>query len=91
MPSQGSEFLGFKINSQKMIVSLMGEKIENFTTMAKQLLTINRPRIREVAAVIGLMVAYTLGVEFGAAHYRYLEIDQIKALRKNKGYFDREM
>ena len=46
---------------------------------------------RNVAAVIGLMVEYTAGVEFGAAHYTFLETDKIKAMRKNKGDFEKQM
>ena len=67
-----------------MIVSLTIEKVEKFNAIAKQLLIENTPTIRNVAAVIGLIVAYTPGVEFGTAHYRFLETDKIKALRKNE-------
>ena len=91
IPSHRLEFLGFIIDSERMTVSLTSEKIEKFNNTAKQLLVENTPIIRNVAALIGLMVAYTPGVEFGAAHYKFLETDKIKALRKNKGDFEKQM
>ena len=43
--------------------------------------------IRDVAKVVGTMVAYLPGVENGILHYRNLE-NQKKALPKAKGNFD---
>ena len=53
------EFWDFKINSELMLVSLTEDKIENFKATAIRLLSVNTSLIREVAALIGLMVACT--------------------------------
>ena len=51
----------------------------------------SKPTIREVAALIGLLVSYTPGVEYSGAHFKALENDKIRALRRTKGDFDQEM
>ena len=68
-------FLGFKLNSVDMLVSLTAEYIQ----------------IREVAGLIGFLVSCTPGVEYSGAHFKALERDQIKALRRVKGSFDEIM
>ena len=47
--------------------------------------------IREVAKVIGLMVASFSAVEFGPLFYRNLEKEKSKALKMNRGDFDEKM
>ena len=47
-----------------------------------------KPVIREVAGIVGLMVAYLPAVEYGGAHFKQLERDKIKALKRRKGNFD---
>ena len=47
--------------------------------------------IREVARVIGKIVASFPGVMYGPLYYRYLEGDKSQALKKEKGNFDAYM
>ena len=58
---------------------------------AQALLLRKSPTIREIAEVIGKMVASFPGVQLGPLYYRQLENDKIKALRENYGNFDRPM
>ena len=44
--------------------------------------------IREVAGLVGLMVAYSPAVEYGGAYIKALEMDKNRALVENKGNFD---
>ena len=90
-PTQCLKFLGFLIDSRSMTVSLTLEKKEKFTSFSTLLLQDSSPTIREVAAVIGLMVAYSPAVEYSGAHYKNLERDKIKALKRAKGDFRQKM
>lgn len=45
-------------------------------------------KIPEIVGVIGLMVDYTKGVEYGKGHYGHLEQEKIRALTWNKGDFE---
>ncbi|MPC88377.1 hypothetical protein E2C01_083278 [Portunus trituberculatus] len=47
--------------------------------------------IREVARVIGLLVAAIPAVELGKLHYRKLEAGMIAALKQEHGNFDRKL
>ena len=47
--------------------------------------------IRDVAQLIGVLVACFPGVEFGQLFYRQLEIDKAAALKLHKGDFDQSM
>lgn len=90
-PKLSLEFLGFNINSVDMTVSLTVDKVEKFTGIARHILGQQGPVIRDVAGLIGLMVAYTPGVDFSAVHYKAIERDKILALRRSKGDFDNTM
>lgn len=45
-------------------------------------------KMSEIAGVIGLMVDYVKGVEYGKGSYRHLEQEKIRALAWNKGDFE---
>lgn len=47
--------------------------------------------IREVAALVGLMGAYSTASDFGANHAKFLELDRNRALKQNSGNFDATM
>ena len=88
-PTQEIFLLGFWLDSRVMTVALTREK--KFTRAARDLLAKGLSRIREVAGLIGLMVAYSPAVEYGPAHIKLLEIDKNEALVRSKGSFDQEM
>ena len=48
-------------------------------------------KIREVTRTLGYMVSSFPAILFGAAHYRWLEQDKIKALKSSKGNFEKMM
>ena len=64
-PSHVLEFLGFVLNSEAMTVTLSPVKAANIRQDCKNLLAKNQPTIREVAAVIGKLVASCPGVHMG--------------------------
>ena len=78
-------FLGFEINSRDMIVSLTLEKKEKLTDLGREVLNSIYIKIRDAAGLLGLMIACMPGVKYGAAHWKAIERDQIKALRRAKG------
>ncbi len=87
-PTQEIEFLGFIINSHNMIVSLSQEKRLDIQNRCKELLRKSRPTIRQIATVIGKLVAAFPAVQYAPLHYRGLEMNKITALRKHGGNFD---
>ena len=90
-PSQEIEFLGFKLNTKNMKISLPQSKAKDIKEVCIGLLEKKRPSIREVAKVIGKLVATFPASQFGPLHYRTLERDKTNALKSNKGHFDRKM
>ena len=90
-PSQVLEFLGFVLNSVSMTVTLSHAKAENIKHVCKDLLTTTQPTIREVAVVIGKLVASCPGVAMGPLFYRQLENEKTAALKLRHGNFDGNM
>ena len=74
-----------------MTVSLTGEKIEKFNTLSNKMLVETTPSITEVAGLVGLMVSYTPAVDYAGAHFKCLEKNKIRALKRAKGNFDDHM
>ena len=91
VPTRKLTFLGFILDSHFMRISLTAGKADSLKAAAQALLLRKSPTIREVAEVIGKMVASFPGVQLGPLYYRQLENDKIKALRENYGNFDRPM
>ena len=87
-PTKEIIFLGFKINSQFMTVTLTEQKIVEIKDLCKNLLRKQKPSIRMVAMVIGKLVAAFPGVQYGPLHYRELEKDKTRALCWHKGNYD---
>ena len=87
-PTQRLTFLGFEIDSVEMNVSLTEEKKGKIQLVAGQILGQELPIIREVAGLVGLLVAYTPAVEYAGAHFKALERDKIRALKRAKGNFN---
>ena len=90
-PRQSLQVLGFIIDSRNMTVRLTEEKVEKFKLFGHKLITRPYPTIREGAVVVGLMTAYSHGVEYGQAHFKALELDRNSALGQNQGNFDAHM
>ena len=90
-PTRKLVCLGFKLDTVDMTVSLPGDKVEKFERTTSELLCKKEPTAREVAGVVGLMVAYSPAVEYGKAHIRGLEKDKNLGLGINRGDFSRTM
>ena len=91
MPSQSITFLGFIRNSVDMTVKLCDEKALHIKSLVQKLLHSPSTTIREVAKVIGTLVASFPGVKMGPLYFRQLEIEKANALKHNKGCFDKTM
>lgn len=87
-PSHEITFLGFTLNSDKMLVSLTPKKADSIKKSIKDLLSKNRPTIRELAEVIGKLVAAFPGCLYGPLHYRKMENNKSVALKESHGNYD---
>ena len=80
-PTQSLEFLGFQLISTSMTVCLTSKKGEKIINTCSKFLNDQKFSIREVASLIGTLVATFLGVEYGPLYYRNLESDKDSALK----------
>lgn len=87
-PCQEIKFLGFILNSERMTVSPSPNKAASIAECIKSLLAKTKPTIRNLAEVIGKIVAVFPGCQYGPLHYRKLEQQKIEALRAAKGDYD---
>ena len=87
-PSHILVYLGFILNSLQMTVSLTKEKADKIISMCKSLLNKKACSIRELAEVIGSLVAAEPGVELAPLHYKSLEHEKDRALKSNKGNYE---
>ena len=92
IPTKKLKFLGFNLDTVKMQVALTVEKISKFGTFVENLGPRGRKlKIRQVAALLGLMVAYTPAVLYGGAHLKALEVAKNEALKLARGNFEHSM
>ena len=87
-PKQEISFLGYLLNSKSMSVSLTESKADNIVKCCTSVLSAQSVKIREVAKLVGLMVAYSHGVMYAPLFYHDLEREKTQALMINKGNFD---
>ena len=70
-PTQKLKFLGFWLDTQHILVSPTQEKLDKFIMTSMPLLDFTRhPIIKQVAALVGVMVAYAPAVLFGGGHIK---------------------
>ena len=84
-PSQTIVFLGFVISSKHMTLSLTDDKKNKIKTLLLNCLHSQQVSIRELARILGNIVASFPAVTFGPLHYRHLERDKIRGLKYHKG------
>ena len=87
-PTRELVFLGFVLDSKQMKVFLTEDKVTKFKRAAYDALGKELLTIREVAGLIGLMIAFAVAFDYAIAHYRALEVDKIEALARSKGDFE---
>ncbi|RUA04502.1 MAG: hypothetical protein DSY43_06170 [Gammaproteobacteria bacterium] len=90
-PSQHLVFLGFIIDSVDMTVTLTTEKGADLKALCQSIRDRQKLTIRTTATVIGKIIASFPGVIHGPLYYRALERDKTKALKANRGNFDKPM
>lgn len=90
-PVQELQQIGFVLQSKDMTVSITETKHQCLIAQAQCILGRNTCFIRDVARLIGMMVANIPAVEFGELFYRQLEIEKAWALKVNFGNFDTNM
>ena len=87
-PSTSITFLGFLINSENMTVRLTSEKAKELSDLCLSISKRVEITIRELAQVIGKMIASDPGMEYGPLYYKNLEIEKDKKLKANCGNFE---
>ena len=90
-PCSRLRHLGFIIDSVTMTVSLPQDKIDTVKELCSNMLEKSEETIRNVAKVIGSIVACFPAVQVGQLHYRKLELAKDEALKYNRGNFDAMM
>ena len=91
IPTQILVYLGFVLNSLTMTVSLTPEKAKKLKGAVTRLLSCNRPLIREVAQLIGLIISTFPGAMYGPLYFRNTEGEKAEAIKLNQGNFDAAM
>lgn len=86
-PVQRIQFLGFTLDSVRMIVVPIQDKKAKLKSAGTALLQKPAVTTQELAQLIGTMVSNFPAVEYGPLHYRNLERDKTSALRKNQGNY----
>ena len=85
-PVQEIEFLGLKINSINLEISLTEEKIQKVKTKCQNLLTEQETSILELTRVIGLLTSTIQPVLPARLQCRYLQLQQISSLKESHSY-----
>ncbi len=88
VPCQILVFLGFVLNSITMTVKLTDEKAHKLENKCRHLLYKTKCSIRELAEIIGLLVATSPGVEHAPVYYRRIDIEKSSHLKRHGGNFD---
>ena len=86
--SRQIDLLGFHLNSVTMTVSLTDGKRDTLLADLQKFSLKDHVKIRDLAAIIGRLVAAFPGSEFGPLFYRNLEANKQAGLTLNHGGFD---
>ena len=87
-PTQKITSLGFVIDSKNMTITVTSDKKQKIKDLCVETLRHNSLSIRDVAKLIGNLIATFEAVLLGPLYYRSLEIDKINALKQYSGDFD---
>ena len=90
-PTQEIIFVGFIVNSVSMTIRLRPEKAEDIVKKCLIILSCDKISIRDLAKLIGKMVASEPGVQYAPLFYKPLEIEKDAALKGVCGNFNSEM
>ena len=87
-PTQKITYLGFTIDSRDMTITLTGDKKAKILNACNEAIDKKVIKIRNLAKIIGKIVAALPATKYGNLYYKELEMLKIKALRKNSGNFE---
>ena len=91
VPTRQIQYLGVVLDSESMTVTLTPERKADLVAVCSAAARKDHISIREVAKVIGKIVASFPAVMYGPLHYRQMEKEKKEALRHNAGDFDQHM
>lgn len=80
------EFLGCKLDSEKMTVSLPQTKLENILVKCQSLLNATQVTIHELASLVGTLHSTMEAVTPAALYVRQLQMHQTKYLVRSQNY-----
>ena len=87
-PTRTLVFMGFLLDSKEFRVFLTQDKQEKLIRAASQVVSQTTLKIREVAGLIGLIIAFSQAFSYAEAYVKNLERDKVQALAKSRGDFD---
>ena len=90
-PTKRIQYLGVVIDSETMTVKLTLERANDLVSSCRSVIKKESISIRELASVIGKIVASFPAVMYGPLHYRQMEKEKKNALALNAGKFERHM
>ena len=90
-PKTTVTFLGFIIDSIAMTVTLTEEKKQKILNLIDQVLSKQFVKIRLVASLIGNLVSSFPASFYGPLYYRKIEIEKSKAVKENRGNYEKYM
>ena len=88
IPTHKIKYLGFVIDSEEMSIRPLEEKIEDIKNQCKSIRERNRISIRDLAQLIGKLIALTPGNKYGYLFCKRLENYKNKWLKKNLGDYN---
>ena len=90
-PSQTIDFLGFTLDSNTMLVTLMADKMTQIKQSIAETLELETMTIRDFARLVGRLAATLPGNRYGMLYLKHFEWAKSQALAQTKGKFDRQM
>lgn len=90
IPSKICKFLGFHINSSKMIIELPEKKAKNLKKYSR-IQAEKTCKIRDFSRLIGILVSSCPAVRYCLLYTRAFEREKFIALKKSQGDFDKFM
>ena len=86
IPSQTMDFLGFQINSVEMMLFLPEQKVRHIQEWCKSFLCREQVSVRDLAKIIGKMIATMQAILPATLQCRHLQMAHIQALIVGKSY-----
>ena len=86
IPVQEIQFLGYLIDSEKMMIMLPSDKIIRIAEKCQRMVTKKVTTVRKLAEVIGSMTSSLQAIAPATLHYRNLQMTQIRGLLEKRSY-----